>query len=89
VDTRKKVVPFGNVQPLLAHGEWLVVVGVFDPLTAAQAKRIAECARRGRPVLVVVLDDGETLLPAEARAALMASLRDVRLVTVAKPRERQ
>jgi hypothetical protein len=87
VDTRAKIVPLRDVQPLLAHGEWLAVVGLFDPLTAAQAKRVAECAMRGRKLLVVVLDETDTLLSAEARTALMASLRDVCLVTVAKPHE--
>jgi hypothetical protein len=87
VDTREKIVPLRDLPRLLARGEWLAIVGLFDPLTAMQAKRVAESAAPGRNLLAVVLAGEDTLLPAEARAALMASLRDIRLVTIAKPQE--
>jgi hypothetical protein len=71
----------------MAAGEWLAVAGFFDPLTAEQARRIAAFETGGRGLLAIVLDEPDTLLTAEARAALVAGLRTVRLVTVAKPGE--
>lgn len=87
MDTREKIVPVRDVWPRLAHGKWLAMVGLFDPLTVTLAKHVAESAAPGRNLLAVVLDADHTLLPAEARAALMASLRTVDLVTVAKSHE--
>jgi len=74
---------------LLQNGQWLAIEGLFDPLTAAQAARIAEFAQLGRSLLVVVLDDKEAFLSAAARAELVASLREVNAVTIAKPGEWQ
>jgi len=68
---------------VLAEGEWLVVVGYFDPLTAKQAKRLANL-KNGRRVLVLVTHKDNALLPVEARAVLIAALRDVDRVAVAK-----
>jgi len=48
---------------------------------------MADFAGRGRPLLAVVLDQAGTLFEVEARAALMAALRSVRLVAIAKPGE--
>jgi hypothetical protein len=68
----------------LAGRNWLAVVGLFDPLTAIQADRMAEFASSGRAVCALILDEPDTLFPAEARAALMAALRSVDLVAIAK-----
>ena len=56
------------------------MVGVIDPLTAAQAKRLC-----GHNLLAIVLDVPDTLLPAQARAELVAALRNVNAVLIAKP----
>jgi hypothetical protein len=84
VDTRTKIVPYGDVPSLIGLDEWTAAVGRFDPLTATQASRLAEFSRSGRKLLVIVLDEEGTLLTAEARAALVAGLREVDAVTVAK-----
>ncbi|HEY3938146.1 MAG TPA: hypothetical protein VGL97_11990 [Bryobacteraceae bacterium] len=87
MDTREKIVPVRDLGARLAHGDWLALVGWFDPLTATLAKQVAESTAPGRNLLAVVLDADDTLLPAEARAALMAALRAVDVVTMAKPHE--
>ncbi|MBV9612092.1 MAG: hypothetical protein JO091_06450 [Acidobacteriaceae bacterium] len=71
-----------DVSKLLAQGEWVVIAGLFDPLTATVAKRL-RAAQDGRRVLAVVLDNRDGLLTAEARAVLVAALRGVSAVAVA------
>jgi hypothetical protein len=84
VDTREKIIPEALLPGLLAAGYWVVVVGRFDPMTADEAERLAEFARLGK-VLGIVLEDEEALLPAAARAMLVASLRDVSAVLITHP----
>jgi len=73
------------VPALLENGDWTVIVGLFDPLTVGQAQRISAMAETRRKILAVVLPDRETLLAAEARAALVAGLRDVAAVVISDP----
>lgn len=87
MDTREKIVSLKNVPALLQTGEWAVVAGLFDPLTLAQAQRVAATAEAGRKILAVVIPDADTLLSAEARAALMAALRSVDAVVIANPEQ--
>lgn len=88
MDTRGKIVSLDNVPPLLETGEWTVVAGLFDPLTLAQAQRVAAIeGEAGRRILAVVIPDADTLLSAEARAALMAALRSVDAVVIANPEQ--
>ncbi len=61
--------------------------GLFDPLTATQAKRVSALRENGRKLAALVLDDGQTLLPAYARATLVAGLRAVDLVVIAQSEE--
>lgn len=70
---------------LLGQGDWTVIVGLFDPLTVAQAQRISAMAETGCKILAVVLPERETLLAAEARAALVAGLRHVAAVVISDP----
>jgi len=82
LDTREKIVPLGHVPALLAQGAWVVIPGLFDPLTAVVANRLSTLAD-GRNVLAIVLDHTDALLTGEARAILIAALRDVQAVTIA------
>ncbi len=84
VDTREKIWPLEALPALFGSDEWLVTVGQFDPLTAMQAKRLHALATSGRKLLAIVLEDDGALLSANARAALIAALRDVDAVTVAE-----
>jgi hypothetical protein len=83
LDTREKIVPLENLAARLGKRQWLAVVGRFDPLTAAQAARVAELSGKGRPLLAVVEAGESCLLPVEARAVLVAALRSVELVVTA------
>jgi hypothetical protein len=89
LDTREKVLALEAVPALVGAGEWTAVAGLFDPLTLSQAERLAALARKraGQKILAVVLPDPEALLPAAARAALVASLRSVDAVVIAQSEE--
>jgi hypothetical protein len=84
VDTREKIISEERLPDLLASGTWVGVVCRFDPMTAAEAERLAGFTRLGK-VLGIVLEDEEALLPVAARAELVASLRDVSAVLIADP----
>lgn len=81
--------PLERVSALLAVGKWVAVAGLFDPLTAAQARRLADNAalhnEKDRKLVAIILEAENTLLTAEARAVLIAALRDVQAVTIARP----
>jgi hypothetical protein len=51
-----------------------VVIGWFDPLLAEHATRLAESAQPGNRLIVAVTDPPDPLLPARARAELVAAL---------------
>jgi hypothetical protein len=87
VDTREKIVPLAELRQRMAAGKWQAVAGLFDPLTAALAERLTAIGNNGGEVAAIVLDEPGTLLTAEARAALVAGLRQVRLVSVARQEE--
>ena len=78
MDTRKKIVSSERAKELLEHGAWTVIVGLFDPLTASQARRIE--SYEGEQTLIVVLENPDTLLPVDARCQLTAALRSVNFV---------
>ena len=84
MDTREKIVPLKDLLPRLGNARWLAVVGAFDPLMLAHATRLAELGGRGRSIIAVVEPSTESLLPTEARAALVAALRSVQLVVIAE-----
>lgn len=73
----------------LASGPWIVLTGFFDPLTVTQAKRVHAARQAGSKLAAIVLDREDALLPIEARAALVAALRDVDLVITSRDHEWQ
>ena len=73
LDTREKISATGAV----------LVTGHFDPLTAAHARRITELKQSDRPLVVVVTSPANPILPARARAELVAALGAVDQVIVA------
>ncbi len=87
MDTRVKIVPYGELSSCIGRDKWIAVIGTFDPLTATQARRLAGFERTGRKLLAVVVDEEGALLPAEARALLVAALREVDAVSVANESE--
>lgn len=79
--------PLTELRRRMEDGEWLGVVGLFDPLTAVQAARVTELSKGDGELAAIVLDEPGTLLTADARAALVAGLRRVRLVSIARREE--
>ena len=63
----------------------VVVSGHFDPLMAAHAERLQQLKEPGKKLLIVVTDPPHPILPALARAQLLAGLRVVDHVAVASP----
>ncbi|MFL6450766.1 MAG: hypothetical protein ACJ746_24240 [Bryobacteraceae bacterium] len=89
LDTRKKIVSRAQAGMQVCQGNWLVVAGYFDPLTAPLAGRLRDLIQDGRDerVLAVVLDDNQALLPSEARSVSVAALRMVHAVVVMSEEE--
>lgn len=73
MDSRTKIVPAGEAARLVAAGA-MVVTGYFDPLLASHAERLRDLKRDGAPLLVVIADPENPILPARARAELVAGL---------------
>lgn len=81
MDTRAKIAAAGSA-PALPPGT-RVVSGSFDPLLRAHADELASL-REGFPALaVVVTEPAQPLLPARARAELVAALQCVDAVFLA------
>ena len=83
MDTRSKILSLEALSDVLATGDWVAVVGLFDPLTAEQAERLARLRGGWRKLLAVVLRGEGALLAVEARAALIAGLREISAVIIA------
>lgn len=78
MDTRNKIVSASEADSRLPHMAFLVS-GWFDPLLAVHAARIDEIPEQFA-VAVQIVDPPDPLLPARARAELVAALRRVELV---------
>ncbi len=72
------------MRPLFSQGNWIIVAGEFDPVTAEVAGFFVKMRTRGRRLLVVLRSSAEELLSAEARAVLVAGLRSVDAVFIAR-----
>ncbi len=64
--------------------EIILVTGYFDPLVAGHARRLGEIAHAGSALFVAVGNPPRPLLPARARAELVAALRMVDYVLLAE-----
>lgn len=82
MDTREKIIGEAEARSVAAAGA-TVVRGYFDPLLAAHAGRLAQLKQRGAALLVVIASPADPILPARARAELVAGLRAVDHVTEA------
>lgn len=76
MDTRTKIVTAAEAARIAEQGA-TVVSGYFDPLLAAQAERLAGIEHNGAGLLVAIADPGNPILPARARAELVAGLAAV------------
>lgn len=78
MDTRSKIVDAGQARLIASEGA-TVVSGYFDPLVASHAERLtelknAELKREHAPLLVLIATATDAILPARARAELVAGL---------------
>jgi bifunctional ADP-heptose synthase (sugar kinase/adenylyltransferase) len=76
VDTRTKIVPAEEAARIAASGAF-VVSGYFDPVLAWHAARLQELKRDGAALLVLIASPPAPILPARARAELLAGLKIV------------
>jgi hypothetical protein len=81
VDTRTKIISPAEAQAIAASGA-TVVSGSFDPLTAAHAERLSPLKR---PLLILITEPENPILPPLARAQLVAGLAVVDHVAIASP----
>jgi bifunctional ADP-heptose synthase (sugar kinase/adenylyltransferase) len=73
IDTRRKIVGAAEAAGIAAAGA-TVVSGYFDPLIAWHARWLAGFKKPARPLLVLIATPENPILPAAARAELVASL---------------
>lgn len=81
MDTRTKIVGRDGALRAADEAGLAVVTGYFDPLTAAHACRLEEIAA-GTRLVVVVRTPEDPILPARARAELVAALGCVQSVVI-------
>jgi len=73
MDTRTKIVGAAQARLIAAQGA-TVVSGYFDPLVASHAERLTELKHERAPLLVLIATPADAILPARARAELVAGL---------------
>jgi bifunctional ADP-heptose synthase (sugar kinase/adenylyltransferase) len=73
VDTRTKIVPAAEAARLAANGV-MVVSGYFDPLLSAHPEQLLALKPEGGSLLVAIAEPPNPILPARARAELLAGL---------------
>ena len=79
MDTRTKIIDSASAARCAEAGA-IVVSGFFDPLIASTAERLAACKDTSKPLLVVIASAPDAILPARARAELVAGLACVDFV---------
>lgn len=89
LDTRKKILTAAQavetVRRLRAEGRSVrFASGWFDPLLAAHARRLEQLRSGAARVMVVVTDASRPILPARARAELVAALSVVDFVVLSE-----
>jgi bifunctional ADP-heptose synthase (sugar kinase/adenylyltransferase) len=82
LDTRTKIIDAAQAERIAQAGA-TVVSGYFDPMIAAHAERLAILKRPGAPLLVLIATPANPILPALARAQLLAGLAVVDYVCAA------
>lgn len=80
MDSRSKIIPAADLPSGVR-----VVSGYFDPLLAVHAAWLAEARGQAAKLAVVIKDPPTPILPARARAELVAALRVVDYVVLDAP----
>jgi len=73
LDTRTKIIDAVQAARIAQAGA-TVVSGFFDPMIASHAERLVTLKQEGTPLLVLVATPPDAILPALARAQLVAGL---------------
>ena len=73
MDTRTKIIDAAQAARVAQSGA-TVVSGYFDPMVAYHAQRLATLKQPGKPLLVLIATPQDAILPALARAQLVAGL---------------
>jgi len=89
LDTRKKILTTAEaietVRRLRAQGQSVkVATGWFDPLIASHARRLETLRDSSSQVMVIVTSPPQPVLPARARAELVAALSVVDFVVLSE-----
>lgn len=84
MDTREKIIDADQAARIAGSGA-VVVSGYFDPLVASHAERLAALKADGAKLLVLIATPANAILPAGARAELVAGLRAVDYVAEMAP----
>jgi bifunctional ADP-heptose synthase (sugar kinase/adenylyltransferase) len=89
LDTRKKILTAAQavetIRRLRAEGRSVrFATGCFDPLVAAHARRLEPLREATARVMVIVTDPLQSILPARARAELVAALSVVDFVVLSE-----
>jgi hypothetical protein len=87
MDTREKITTLAEFGRREHDGDWMAVIGTFDPVTAKVTRMIHQFKKPQGQLLTVVVPGEVVLLNVEARAALMAALRDVNAVVIGESEE--
>ena len=82
MNTREKIHAFAEAREALSSGSWCVIASRFEFVTIEIVRWMKQIAE-GRRICALVIDDANVMLASEARAALVAALRCVDLVTIA------
>jgi glycerol-3-phosphate cytidylyltransferase-like family protein len=80
MDTRQKIIDSAQAAQIATSGA-IVVSGYFDPLVASHAERLEQLKPSGAKLLVLLATPANPILPASARAELVAGLRAVDYVS--------
>ncbi len=85
MDTREKILTAEEAIAVARRlgGELRIVSGWFDPLLAAHARRLMDLKQGHARLMVVLTNPPQPILPARARAELVAALAAVDYVVVA------
>ena len=79
MDTRTKIVDAAQAARIAQAGA-TVVSGHFDPMVASHAEQLASLKHDAKPLLVLITTPADPILPALARAQLVAGLAVVDFV---------
>lgn len=83
MDTRTKILTDAEAVVIVRDRSARVVTGHFDPLLAADARKLTEIAGRNGRLVIVVTNPERPILAERARAELVAALECVEYVVLA------